>query len=336
MNSWLTVLNKAYALLIGAYLGGLLGLTAAGHIIRRPELRGLLRTARALLLLPAWLLVIPGLLLQRWAFTLLLVPPALAFVPSWGALLRPRSATLPGAVLAHDAMPLTVLTYNLQAPDAEGAVSRATVIRRADADVVALQELSADAVAHLAAALKGIYPHQALHPQENRFAGQGVLSRYPIVSDEYWQHPDIPRPLGHQRVELDVNGARVTLHNAHPVPPYSIKGRFRLHQHSLDMAALLRRVARDGGPLIVAGDLNLTAQFAEYARLSERLADAFVEAGRGGLGFTFPVSPRTPPMARLDHIFCGGGIEPLDAHALSDSGGSDHRPVWARLALIRG
>jgi len=324
------MLSRAYTLLAGLYLVTLLALTVAAHVTHKPEIRGVLRTGRALLFLPAPVLWLPALALERWTMALFLLPLAIALIPSWGALLRPRGG---GERPARGAT-LTVLTYNLQAPHEEEAPHRAALIREIGADIVALQELSSEAAAHLASALSDIYPHQALYPQPNRYAGQGLLSRYPIVTDEFWQCDEIPEPLGHQRAELDVSGTRVTLYNAHPVPPFSLQERLRLHPHSVDMTALLERVRTEqGGAVIVAGDLNMTAQFEEYRRLAEMMVDAYVESGRNGPGFTFPVNPRIPPLARLDHIFCRGDLLPLEARPLRHSGGSDHRPVWARLAL---
>ncbi len=92
------------------------------------------------------------------------------------------------------------------------------IINAANADIVALQELPPAAAAVFEAQLREEYPYQALDPQPD-YAGQGVLSRFPIVADSYWRYQELPGALGHQRVELQIAERRVMLYNVHPMPP---------------------------------------------------------------------------------------------------------------------
>jgi endonuclease/exonuclease/phosphatase family metal-dependent hydrolase len=53
------------------------------------------------------------------------------------------------------------------------------------------------------------------------------------------------------------------------------------------------------------------------------------------MGFTFPVGRRPfPPVVRLDYVFHDDHFRTLSAHVWQDSGGSDHLPVIASLALV--
>jgi endonuclease/exonuclease/phosphatase family metal-dependent hydrolase len=70
--------------------------------------------------------------------------------------------------------------------------------------------------------------------------------------------------------------------------------------------------------------------------------DSYREAG-WGLGFTFPangpyatsVFQWIPPLVRLDYIFHDAAFEAVEARVWPTSGGSDHLPVFAALALRR-
>lgn len=81
-------------------------------------------------------------------------------------------------------------------------------------------------------------------------------------------------------------------------------------------------------PLILAGDFNTPPAGQIYQSLVRSLGDSFAERGRGW-GYTFQANR---PLLRIDYIFhsrqwdvvrCEVGLEP----------GSDHRPVFAELAL---
>ena len=40
-----------------------------------------------------------------------------------------------------------------------------------------------------------------------------------------------------------------------------------------------------------------------------------------------------PPLARIDYVFHNDSFQALAAHVLASSGGSDHRPLLAKLEL---
>lgn len=286
-----------------------------------------------LLFLPGLVLLPVALLLRRRGTALLLMPALLAFCVGYGAMFIPHTAQA-----AADSVQMRVLTYNLKA-QTQVMQPALEVIIAADADVVALQELSEEMAGYLAAELAQRYPYQALHTlPDNPIPGQGVLSRYPIADDEYWR---IYQAM--QRLTLNVAGQPVAFYNAHPVQPISANGFTRRAE---EISHLLERTASETVPVLLAGDFNMSDQSADYWRIAARYQDAYQAAG-WGLGFTFPATipyfgggqfapaifEWIPPLVRLDYVFHDAAFESLDAQVLADAGGSDHLPVMATLAL---
>ena len=290
-----------------------------------------------LLLLPSLAIVPLSLRRRRWPLALLSLPALLVFLLNYGEFFLPRSAPV-----KSPAPSLHFLTYNVHAESIH-VQPLLDVIRAADADVVALQEVSPALAEELATHLIDRYPYQALHPNlDNPIWGQGVLSRYPIVEDEYWRIS-----LGHQRVKIDRDGSPLVLYNVHPVHPFLLEeGRlFDMQPHRVEVDEILRRATRDTGEVIIAGDFNMTDQADDYQRLAQHFGDTYREVG-WGLGFTFPdfTSPNAQPiktsifsaigrpLARIDFIFHSGDLQPVAARVWPTSGGSDHRPILAEFA----
>lgn len=306
---------------------------------------GLFNTLLPTLLLPAFVFAALGLLRRRWGLALAQVPAIVAFVAYYGILFIPQQTAVD-----PNARQLSVLTYNLHAEWAQYDPIVA-LIREADADVVALQELGSPAAKVFAEQLADVYPYQALHPQDADFIwGQGVLSRYPIIEDTY-----VHTTFGQQRVVLDVDGRRVAMYNMHPPPPFSRTPAGYIYdpqQRSADLTIALDQASTETGPVILAGDFNMTDRTDDYARVAARFHDTFREVG-WGLGFTLPdySHPQAfafavrlpawlklpwlpvPLLTRIDFVFHDESFDSVEAKVWPTSGGSDHRPVLARLAF---
>lgn len=290
-----------------------------------------------LLLLPSLLIVPLSLWRRRWPVMLLSLPAAVTFLLGYGGSFLPRSVLL--NPVAHS---LHFLTYNVHAESVH-VQPMLGIVRAANADIVALQEVSPAMAEVLTVQLADEYPYQALHPNfDNPIWGQGVLSRYPIVEDEYWRIS-----LGHQRVKIDHKGTPLVLYNTHPVHPFLLREgqSFDMRPHQREVQEVLRRVALDDGEILIAGDFNMTDQASDYARLTTQFRDTYREVG-WGLGWTFPdftlpdaLPTKTPilsafgrPIARIDFIFHSSALRPVSARVWPTSGGSDHRPVVAEFA----
>lgn len=328
------ILGNLFVALVGAY-----GLSVSGFLLLRTLLGddllviSLVNNFAHTLFMFSLVLIPLCLLLRRVRVIVLLLPPLLAFLLSYALFFVPRATSA-----AADAPRLSVLTYNLKA-QAVNVDMLIAVIRDSGADVIALQELSIPAAARIEVELNALYPHQALHPQpEPAFAGQGLLSRYPIQSDDYWLIH-----YGHQRVQLDVNGQVLIVYNSHPTPPFFTHDFFSQGhlQRKEEVIDIMRRVQAepDDVPLVLMGDMNLTDQSTDYWRIAEHLIDTHREVG-WGMGFTFPNFGMTnarlsflPPVARIDYVFHNASLFGVETRILPNTGGSDHFPLYVVLAF---
>lgn len=271
---------------------------------------------------------------------LMLLPGALVCLITYAPFFLPKTINVP-----PDAPTFTLLTYNTH-NESVFVEPLGRVIRAADADIVALQELSDEAALHLGIALADEYPYRALHARTDWHA-LGVLSRYPILDDTFGRVR-----LGYQRVVLDVAGEPLALTNVHTSHPFgATEGRFfDPTERARELGNILRWATRDGQPgrVLLAGDFNSTDQTAIYGQFAAQFTDSYRAAG-WGMGFTFPdlsapnavpdvLWPRTfpwlPLLARLDYVWHGERLRALEAHVWPEAGGSDHRPLWVRLAVI--
>jgi len=321
------VITNLFIALTGAY-----GLSVSSFLLLRAlfgERYGFIAFFNSyihILMIPAVILFPVLLLFRRPRIALMQAAPAFAFLTAYAVLFLPRTSAAP-----PESPRLTIISYNLNAGNRQfDAIEQ--IIRDANADMVALQELNPQIAEELSSRLSQLYPHQALHPQ-NSFAGQGFLSRYPIVSDDYWQIN-----LGHQRLEIDWNGTPIVIYNTHPTHP--LRGlRFAMDTRSAEIRDLLERSSRETLPHLLIGDFNMTDQTEDYARVAANYADAYHAVG-WGMGFTFPNFKNTrfgldflPALARIDYVFHDPNFTPLTARVWSDSGGSDHYPIYVELSL---
>ena len=340
-------------ILIGSY-----GLSVSIHIVlrvivgERSTVVALFNTFAHLMWMPSLVLLPLMLLTKQWRIALMLVLPFMMFVFSYGELFIPKQANAPDIT----SQTITLQTHNLLArnrtPD-----RILDVIRDISADVVTLQEVSLSYEQRLLTLNE--YPYMAIHATvEDGTAfmretmGLGVLSRYPILEDEYWVYDFLRIPLGHQRVVIDVEGQQVVVYNVHPTHPGMVEPEFfnpSFRQREIE--DLLDRIQSETLPVIMIGDFNLTDLSNDYNKISAQLTDTHREVGQG-LGHTFPdfresfvidsmeVIPDsfpshlpTPLLMRLDYVFHSEEFTGVTAYVYHTSGGSDHRPLVVTLAL---
>ncbi len=289
-------------------------------------------------------LMMVALLARRWRLTALILPTVAAFVIYYLPWYLPKTPQAPA-----DAVRLSVATFNLR-EDAQGLDAIEDLVRRMDADILTLHELSIDADAILSARLRDLYPHQATYPRSGRYTfteGQGVYSKYPITESTYWRDEDLPLSHGHTRSVIDVDGVAVIVYGVHPWPSLWWRGsdswrQFYLlyksdndYSHREAVRRILARIdAEADAPLILMGDLNMSEQYNEYAQVTQRLIDTQRAAGLGK-GYTYPANLRIPAVLRLDYVFVNAHFVPLETRVYDNATVSDHLPVKASLALIR-
>ncbi len=293
-----------------------------------------------LLWFPAFGLLAITLVWGRWALATLMLMPVLAFTLAFGGRYM-RYLPEGDKVTAGDnaSWYVDVMTYNIQWRR-EQYTETIRIIAESGADIVALQELSFDAAERIEAGLKDVYPYMALHPQRNGVLGQGLLSRYPIVDSEFWQAEGV---FGAQQAfsqfEADSHSATIAIHNVHPYNPATGSGFFNPSVRTTGIKNILARAAADTTPYrLLVGDFNMPELSDDFALVNEDWHDVYSSHG-SGMGITFQfkmrrlLQGRLIPLLRLDYIFIDGLIYARDAWVIQDSGGSDHRPVMARLWL---
>ena len=275
------------------------------------------------------------------------------YLPAWGALTlalanRQRvlavvatalvalhlAWSLPGAVvaapLARDAQlapSLRVATANLLASNAS---TNATVRALAEAqlDLLVVEELTPGWAAALdASALGDELTTRFVVPRDDCF-GIGIYTRHPLLTRATIDLEGVPL----LRATLALHGRTLTVFAVHTLPPRSM-AYARIWDRQ--MALLAQLVAQERGAVLVLGDLNATAQARNYQRLvAGRLRGAHEDRGRG-LATTWPNGTFPAPPIRLDHVLVSPELAVRSVRELL-ANGSDHAPVVAELALLRG
>jgi vancomycin resistance protein VanJ len=321
LQNVLRKLGKATLFLVGAY-----GILMTVFLLLRPLVGeswlivAMFNAYLPALFFPSLAFLLGALILRRWRVMVTQLPALLGFMLLYNnVMLPPPSTTEPGTTQ------FTLLTFNISTKNLSySEIER--IIRNTDADIVAVQELNTPAAEHLAPALADLYPHQALHP-EDAYSGQGIFSRFPLSNDDYWR-----MELGHMRADVDIQGTPVALYSVHPVHPFlPERGFFNLEPNTREINDILARAGDEPHTVLIVGDFNMSDMSDNYAEIHSTYGDAFRAEG-GGLGLTFPIPV---PLARLDYVFYDNGIVPVAARVGSESGGSDHFPLWVQLSLVQ-
>jgi len=185
----------------------------------------------------------------------------------------------------------------------EGRADSEYLVRlaRAQADVLAFQELTPIKVDRLAAAgLDATFPYQWLDARDNS-QGVGLFSRFPLVATRQIGGYTFAAVSAQIRVTgISINPTVVVVHMPGPWP-YAIDD----WRRDLDrLPATLFDVAERAlsGCVIVAGDLNSTTDMRPFrGLLRDGYQDAAEQSG-AGIEPTFPADMRLPPFLAIDHI----------------------------------
>lgn len=241
-------------------------------------------------------------------------------VTAWAALFGGR---LPPAErgAAHDlaVSQLTVLQHNV-ADDNQDPAGTARALAGAGADLVALEEVTPEALPVYGAALAPDHPHRTV------VGTVGLWSRYPLTDS---------RPVDIRPKDIEGDWSRglrttartpygdVAVYVAH-LPSLRIRlpdgfgsGRRDESAVALGGAIAAERLER----VILLGDLNGTLDDRGLAPLTSRLIPA-----RDGFDFSWPVAF---PVARIDHVMTRAAT-PVSTWTLPATG-SDHLPIAARI-----
>jgi len=214
---------------------------------------------------------------------------------------------------------LRVLSHNVDAANPDPKHTAQDLLA-ADADVMALEEITAADMKVYKAEFAKTYPYEV--------SGDTVAlwSKYPVAESK---SVDVgfkwTRAL---RAEVSTPEGKVAVYVAHLASVRVGTSGFTSDQRNDTIKALGRQIADEKlAGVIVMGDFNGTANDRSLAPLTAGLRSAQGAAGQG-FGFTWPAKF---PMARIDHIMVRG-VTPTKAWVMKPTG-SDHRPVIAELRV---
>ncbi|MFF1375615.1 endonuclease/exonuclease/phosphatase family protein [Streptomyces sp. NPDC058308] len=240
-----------------------------------------------------------------------LLLPLVIWIDSFGGLITGKSAT------GGD---LTVATHNVNAdnPDPTGT---AQDVAASGADVIALEELTANAVPTYEKALAGTYKYHSVK------GTVGLWSKYPLADTK-----PVDIKLGWvraMRTTVHTPKGDVAFYVAHlPSVRVKLDAGFTANQRDNSADALGEAISDEKtGKVVLLGDLNGTMNDRALNGVTAQLRSTQGAAG-DGFGFSWPASF---PMARIDQIMVKG-VEPVSSWTLPKTS-SDHLPVAARVDL---
>ncbi|MCC7387948.1 MAG: endonuclease/exonuclease/phosphatase family protein [Phycisphaerales bacterium] len=207
-------------------------------------------------------------------------------------------------------------------------------IREHRPDVILVQEVRDASAARLHAALDDEYHSVAILREDN--FGQAVFSRLPFTRDPVIAPLDDSNPLPQISAFIEFEGRELCLWNIHLTSPLNLTRTAEQAAMAWRMGAYLDDLAARGAPAIVGGDFNAPWGAQPLDALRTRgYREAHRAAGEGP-GATWPrITPlKYAPGITLDHIAFPAQLECLQAWAGEDTG-SDHKPIFARLAWRR-
>lgn len=221
--------------------------------------------------------------------------------------------------------PISVLTANVEV-DNRRPGPFLQIVKEQDPDVVLIIETD-EWWARKLEPLSQAYEHRILHPQENAY-GMCLFSKRPFQSAEvrYLTRPDVPSI----KAEITTNrAAPITFWGIHPRPPHPVHEPDTTFRDA-ELITLAREIRENGGPTIVAGDLN-DVSWSHTTDLFQRIGGLLDP--RRGRGFYNSFHARYPIIRYpLDHTFHSEHFRVRQLEVLRYIG-SDHYPVLAELQL---
>lgn len=252
--------------------------------------------------------------LKRWQHGVFCGTIGLCLAASLWPFLQPRGGHPTDAT--HRLLTVNVLTHNPR-PDLV-----LELIRGSGADIVILQETSAEWIETLERFLGADWAYRKSVPRADNF-GIAIYSKLPWESCDVVSFGDAP-PLPSISALFQLpNGLPLRLIATHPPPPINN----RLWETRNSSLRSLARTVQGGTPArsIVAGDLNCTPWSHWFRRFASE--SGLVNAAHGyGLHVTWMPLPFRLCGLPIDHVLVGSEIQ-IAGYRVGPYVGSDHRPV---------
>lgn len=225
-----------------------------------------------------------------------------------------------GSIAAPNDETFRLVSFNVWFRNTDAARA-AAYLEQTDADLVVIQEASA-LFAQQLQTLAPRYRYAYIGPDRRSTA---VLSRWPLLEARSDSPGEGAAPASHTRIkwrEIELTLVGVHLH----WPLGARDSRLR----NQELAALAQRAAGAQGPMLIAGDLNITPWSPHFRDLLRDSGFADCAAGQG-------LAPSWPSHVqwlgiRIDHCLASPHWQILDVRT-GPHVGSDHRPVIVELAL---
>ncbi len=252
--------------------------------------------------------------LGRWRLSALMV----AVTAANGAMVLPWYL---GEPEAGDRETLTLLIANVYLDNGD-ARPLIDIVEHEKPDLVLVLELTPEYRGELGA-LDTTHPHAVTDIRHDPY-GIGLWSRRPLESSVVLATP--PRDLPTLSIEIDFDGAPLTIIGTHPSQPL---GGANYAARNLQLAAIGDLVAASPGSVVLAGDLNISMWAASYQTLEAR---ADLVNARRGFG-VLPTWPTFLPFAMIpiDHVLTSRDLAAIDTRIPGDIG-SDHLPLLVEVA----
>lgn len=226
------------------------------------------------------------------------------------------------------------MTYNLNYgnPNVRATID---VIATEDADIVLLQEVTAEWREALTTRFALQYPHVVFRIHARAAGGLAVLSKFPITSEEVLAPPRggwFPA----ERLVVDSSLGPVQILNVHLRPCLDGGSWVRGYQttppvRKREIETYWKKIAYDL-PTIVAGDFNedTTGRAIDY--LSKHGMTRVATTGPTTWHYETTMGGKPVDLLRMDidHVMIDGHLSATNARVL-DAGTSDHRPVVVTL-----
>lgn len=209
--------------------------------------------------------------------------------------------------VSHPSGPVTIYQKNLLFQNDQVAALAAD-IRAADADLVALQEVTSRN-ATLLRDLRALYPHQASCALVE-WARVAILSRWPVEGEICIENQGL---VGIPVAAPEGTFWVFSLHAFWPWP----------HGQAEQFDRILPVLADLDDPVVVAGDFNMVP----WSHALRRLGAA---TGTNRAGPLFPTLIKKGAPLPIDHVYAPGGGQATARPLL----GSDHRGVLARVFVF--
>ena len=216
---------------------------------------------------------------------------------------------------------LTVVTHNVNADNPDPAATAKDIVA-SGADVVALEELSGDALSTYRQGLAKAYPYHTIEGTVGLWSKRPLTDTRPVDTKMGWN-----RAL--RATVTAADGQQFAVYVAHlPSVRVNPQKGFTANPRDASAKALGEAIAADPvKKVVLLGDLNGTMNDRSLAPVTSQMRSAQGAAG-DGFGFTWPAAF---PMARIDQIMMKG-MSPVKAWVMPSTG-SDHLPIAASVKI---